>query len=137
MQKGSLQLGNPLDAFIILLLAIRRRALRKSSLQLHFFIHLGTEMMKSLSRLVEIVTLISFPVDYFRHGRRRCEYFLWWVELLFIFPAVRIYLLIEIAELSLFVQRPHSVQHVPSLMLVIRLLIHQVEPAVLVFAIYD
>ena len=50
---------------------------------------------------------------------------------------MRIYLLIEIAKLSIFVQRPHSVQKVPSLMLVIRLLVHQVEPAVLVFAIYD
>ena len=48
---------------------------------------------------------------------------------------MRIYLLIEIAELSLFVQRPHSVQKVPRLMLVIRLLVHQVEPAVQVLAI--
>ena len=50
---------------------------------------------------------------------------------------MRIYLLIEIAELSLFVQRPHSVQKVPSLMLVIRLLVHQVEPAIQVLAICD
>ena len=50
---------------------------------------------------------------------------------------MRIYLPIEIAEPSLFVQRPHSVQKVPTLMLVIGLLEHQVEPAIHVFAIYD
>ena len=63
VQEESLHLGNPLDAFIILLLPIRRRAVHKPSLQLDFFIHLSTEMMQSLPCLVETVTLAQFSVD--------------------------------------------------------------------------